>query len=125
MIEYDQGFSYRQSENISGFYYCCLHFDSCDSDFIWGEIEPEYVQQDQLSNTISNDLQFAEQCKIGVPHLAYLWRQTPIKGYLAAPMYGNDKFCLPSAPWKLNSDSFIKSSFIKFYDHSELDKACE
>ena len=36
-----------------------------------------------------------------MPHLAYLWRETPIKGYLAAPIYGRNEFRLPAAPWKV------------------------
>ena len=47
-------------------------------------------------------------CPVGtrwkMPSFAYLWRETPIKGYLAAPIYSADIYRLPAAPWKLSSD---------------------
>ena len=50
-------------------------------------------------------------CPVGtgwkVPSLAYLWRETPIQGYLTAPIYSTDIYRLPAAPWKLSSDEII------------------
>ena len=47
-------------------------------------------------------------CPLGtswkMPSFAYLWRETPIKGYLAAPIYSTDIYRLPAAPWKISSD---------------------
>ena len=44
-----------------------------------------------------------------VPSLAYLWRETPIQGYLAAPIYSTDNYRLPAAPWKISADEIISN----------------
>ena len=99
-VTYSQPITYDQSE-ISGFYYCCIEYQQCDNDAgNWFEFMKGDVTHN--GNEIHIKLgNFIGWCEMKVPHVAYLWRQTPIKGYLAAPIYGNDKFSLPSGPWKL------------------------
>ena len=108
-LEYNQKIRYNQTE-ISGFYFCCLDdFDQCDH-FArnWVEIEKENVEVNKDNATFDTIIIYVgkipacqRQDYYRVPHLAYLWRETPIKGYLAAPIYGMDKFNLPAAPWKV------------------------
>jgi len=114
VIEYDKSFSYIISEDITGFYYCCLHFDNCDTfSENWKEIKEDFIHWDNFANTISIYIKSFEHCELQVPHFAYLWKQTPIEGYLSAPIYGKDSFRLPSAPWKLNTHGFSNLEKIK------------
>ena len=109
LLEYDQKIKYNQSE-ISGFYFCCLdNFDRCDHfSRNWVEVEKKNVQSNETNkdfdmiNIYVGEIPACQRPDYyRVPHLAYLWRETPIKGCLAAPIYGRDKFSLPAAPWKV------------------------
>ena len=102
-LTYNQQITYDQAE-ISGFYYCCKDdFDYCDIvPRNWVEIGKERVILNSTKmdvDVIEIDVANLPVCH-RIPHIAYLWRETPIKGYLAAPIYGSDQFRLPSAPWK-------------------------
>ena len=52
-------------------------------------------------------MEYVELCKLlptpslrTVPHIAYLWRETPIRGYRNAPIQSVvDRYGLPAAPW--------------------------
>jgi sialate O-acetylesterase len=112
-LKYNQKITYNQTE-ISGFYYCCLdEFEHCDMlAKNWVEVKKESVKINSTAldidvmNIYVGELKecyrnFSSENFYRVPHIAYLWRETPIKGYLAAPIYGKDKFKLPSAPWKV------------------------
>ena len=35
----------------------------------------------------------------GVTQLAYMWADKRVKEYLGAPIYADDEFRLPAAPW--------------------------
>ena len=39
--------------------------------------------------------------------LAYLWRDTPTKRMTGLPIYSNDTFRLPGAPWKFELPFFL------------------
>ena len=44
--------------------------------------------------------------------LAYLWETTPVLGTEALPMYADDEFRLPGAPWiKTGENFFLKNEF--------------
>lgn len=103
-LEYTQDIIYNNDE-ISGFYYCCMEdYYECDrgNNKNWMELEKELVEK---RNHKTMDIKVGELivCDMEVPHLAYLWRQTPIKNYLGAPIYANDAFGLPSPPWKMSA----------------------
>ena len=89
-LKFDRPISYDQSE-ISGFYYCCLDYEECDKDagawfdFMKGDVEQ--VDPKVINIKTGNLIGW---CEMEVPHEAYLWQQTPIKGYLNAPIYSTD-----------------------------------
>jgi len=105
-LTYDQEITYNNDE-ISGFYYCCMSdYNECDrgNSKNWMELEKELVEfddSDGKSDTIRIKVGELIVCDIEIPHLAYLWRQSPIKNYLGAPIYAKDSFGLPSPPWKM------------------------
>jgi len=107
-LVYDQEISYDNEEK-SGFYYCCwLDFNECNrgNNGHWVELDKKLVKYDNsngMSNTINILVGEIIVCEIEIPHIAYLWRQTPIKKYLGAPIYAKDTFALPSAPWQMTS----------------------
>ena len=107
-LVYDQEISYNNEEK-SGFYYCCwLDFNECNrgSNGHWVEIDKKLVKYNDsngMSSTIDILIGEIIVCEIEIPHIAYLWRQTPIKKYLGAPIYAKDTFALPSAPWQMTS----------------------
>ena len=39
--------------------------------------------------------------------LAYLWETTPVLGTEALPMYADDEFRLPGAPWIKTGENFF------------------
>ena len=46
--------------------------------------------------------EFASNSTLEKPHIAYLWRETPIQGYKNAPIQSLiDGYGLPGAPWKI------------------------
>ena len=108
-LQYDQKIKYNQTE-ISGFYFCCLdNYNRCDHlEQNWMEVKKEYVKLNDTNDDFDVIYIYAGEipaCQrpdyYRMPHLAYLWRETPIKGYLAAPIYSRDRFRLPAAPWKV------------------------
>ena len=97
-ITYDKQISYNNTE-ISGFYYCCQGSD-CDSNnaIAWPEFGKELVSHPAdsvIRITITDDV-----CgdHLSQPLVAYLWRNCPVTGYLAAPIYSVDEYRLPAAP---------------------------
>ena len=46
-----------------------------------------------------------------IPSLAYLWRETPFQGYLAAPIYSTNSYQLPAAPWKISPHEISNPEF--------------
>ena len=96
------GITYSNAE-ISGFYACCLEYDLCDAGAAgnWLKLAKELVQFDAAQNKITVD--YSGECANsgGANGIAYLWEDSPVKGMLAAPIYSNDDFRLPAAPWKI------------------------
>ena len=46
------------------------------------------------------DLRLATKCAYNeIRNLAYLWEDNPVLEYLGAPIYANDEYKLPGAPW--------------------------
>ena len=37
--------------------------------------------------------------EVAVGNLAYMWADKKVKGYLGAPIYADDEYRLPAAPW--------------------------
>ena len=37
--------------------------------------------------------------EVAVGNLAYMWADKRVKEYLGAPIYADDEFMLPAAPW--------------------------
>ena len=37
--------------------------------------------------------------EVAVRNLAYMWADKRVKGYLGAPIYADDEYGLPGAPW--------------------------
>jgi len=108
-ITYDQDIIYDNQE-VSGYYYCCSDYASCDIKN--GEEWKEIVAIIDIGrNFITFDVK--ELCVANEtwkpPHLAYLWKETPIQGYLTAPIYSRDDFRLPAAPWKISSIEITRS----------------
>ena len=106
VVEYDTELTYDNTE-ISGFYYCCEEdVEACGfvaNNFV--EMEKRLVSQLD-GRHIRLELE-RTMCPMGATPtgLAYLWRQTPVKGYLAAPIYAADRYRLPAAPWKARPGS--------------------
>ena len=94
------GITYDNTE-ISGFYVCCVEYDTCDNDYArWALIPDEKVVVDISQSRITID--HSAECESGPGSgIAYLWDDAPVKGMLAAPIYSNDRFRLPAAPWKV------------------------
>ena len=99
-ITYDQEFTYNDNE-ISGFYICCLEFDECTKAAGNWELMPkESVTGSESGKTIIIDLALATKCAYNeIRNLAYLWEDKPVLEYLGAPIYANDEYKLPGAPW--------------------------
>merc|ERR1712223_856335 len=91
-IMYDKPFIWDVVES-EGFYICCLDsIDECNNiDAAWEKLPDESVSFDD--QTLSMNL---PSCAVG---LAYLWETTPVLGTRALPMYADDEFGLPGAPW--------------------------
>jgi len=107
-LKYDQDISYT-NEEISGFFYCCtFDFEECDSgsNRNWKELSQELVEFDGF-NVITIKIGELVVCEMEVPHIAYLWRQTPVVNYLGAPIYSKDLYSLPSAPWKISASNIV------------------
>jgi len=107
---YDQDLTYDDSE-ITGFYYCCTAYEECDfRQNHFEEVGKELVKV-KGSNMIAVNLESLMCEDLRKPALAYLWRQTPVEGYLAAPIYADDAFRLPANPWKFAFDD--ESDFVR------------
>lgn len=91
--------TYDQTE-ISGLYYCCKDMEECDKNSNnWPEISKDRVYL-LLGFILKVNTTNLDGCTgLNPLQIAYLWRQTPIKGYLAAPVYSTGTG-LPWAPWK-------------------------
>ena len=99
-VEYKSGqeFTYDNSE-ISGFSVCCVQFKLCDSREAWTVLDRASTMK-ATRYTIQVNVQGI--CDQGNPTgLAYLWEDTPTKRMIGLPIYSNDSFHLPGAPWKL------------------------
>ena len=112
-IMYDKPFIWDVVES-EGFYICCLDsIDECNSiDAAWEKVQHtlplffncffyKHIQFIQLPDeSVSFDDQTLSMnlpsCAVG---LAYLWETTPVLGTRALPMYADDEFGLPGAPW--------------------------
>ena len=92
------GITYDNTE-ISGFYVCCEEYSTCDyANGRWTKISKEYVTADTVSGIVTVD--FSAECPSTSPTgIAYMWEDTPVQGMLAAPIYSDDEFRLPAAPW--------------------------
>jgi len=110
-LTYDQQVSYN-NEEISGFYYCCTDYDRCDEQeegkhpkANWLELDKQLVTFKTTKDSSSIDINIGELivCEIEVPHIAYLWRETPVEKYIGAPIYATNQYHLPSAPWKMSA----------------------
>jgi hypothetical protein len=111
-LKYDQEIVYN-NEELSGFYYCCkLDYYDCDREKNrnWIELDKQLVEF-VGSDVIHIKIGELVVCEMEVPHIAYLWRQTPIENYLGAPIYSKDSFSLPSAPWKKFFRSLYKENY--------------
>ena len=54
----------------------------------------------QPGTKIIIDLRLATKCAYNeIRNLAYLWEDNPVLEYLGAPIYANDEYKLPGAPW--------------------------
>ena len=102
-INYDQTFSYSNAET-SGFYICCSHLDECttdadgDSITLWEELPKESVTVENKKFKV--DLTFATRClPEDIKNLGYIWAENPVKEYLSLPIYADDEYRLPGAPW--------------------------
>ena len=62
-----------------------LYFSQVDSDVTLGDFDTISIA------SVSDDC----------TGLAYLWAETPVQGMEAAPIYADDEFGLPGAPWKI------------------------
>lgn len=101
-IIYDQPFTYN-SQEISGFYYCSILYNNCDSKVgLWRKIEPSRVTFIKNENRIKIDLE-----KLNPTGLAYLWEDTPTKTNFGLPIYADDEYYLPAAPWKVQVESSL------------------
>lgn len=92
-IEFDQPFTWNPIES-EGFYVCCSPtFEECDStNGAWEEMpDGSVIYSDQHLSLHLDD------CAKG---LAYLWRESPVLGTRALPIYSVDSYGLPAAPWK-------------------------
>lgn len=96
-VTFDQAFTYNNAE-ISGFYVCCSSIASCDAaEGSWTRVPKDAVTVVLEEKKILLDL--SEGCNSA---LAYAWEDIPVEAYLGAPIYANDRFQLPAAPWKVN-----------------------
>ena len=105
LVEYNQGFSYDNSE-ISGFYVCCINYSECDTRDAWQRMERSRAKRNSATFI---ELNLKEICGYDKPTgLAYLWEDIPTKRFMGLPIYGNDNFSLPAAPWKTDVTLFVE-----------------
>jgi len=92
-ITYDQTFSWNSKET-EGFYICTEpDANTCNSEGAgrWTKIPANSVTALDQSLTMIVDGKATA--------LAYLWETTPVIGTEALPIYADDEFRLPGAPW--------------------------
>ena len=94
-----QEFTYN-NEETSGFYICCAEFEECLA-ADWEELPKDSVTVPaNPGTTILVDTAFATKClPYQIRNLAYAWADTPAAKYLGLPVYSNDEYRLPGAPW--------------------------
>ena len=109
-INYDQQFTYNNAET-SGFYICCSELDECttaegDSITHWEELPQESVTVN--NKKISVDLTFTTRCQSSdVKNLGYIWDEDPVKETYGLPVYANDAYRLPGAPYYIALSDYI------------------
>lgn len=96
-ILYNKKFIWNVVES-EGFYVCCMETaDACNMvNGAW-----EKLPEGSVSNNDQTLSMMIPSCSIA---LAYLWETTPVLGTRALPMYADDIFGLPGAPWMKNID---------------------
>ena len=95
------GITYKALGDFSGFYSCCVSYDSCQKH----AKEWTKIMKSAVVTVSANMIKLDMSLSCGGKHsdlsgLAYLWEDTPIRSYLAAPIYSKDSFKMPAAPWK-------------------------
>lgn len=105
-VTYDQEFTYDNSE-ISGFSICCKDYSECDYyQDAWKVLDRYHGKKDSSTSIMVN---IQDVCGQNSPTgLAYLWEDTPTKRMIGLPIYSNDRFQLPAAPWKYELDKTPK-----------------
>jgi len=84
------------------FFVCCLeNVDLCDQVPYGQGWEGVSIHSQPGNDTIDIDISSACVDK-PINGLAYLWLETPCSGEAACPLYSNDQFRLPVAPFKLD-----------------------
>ena len=95
-ISYDQEFTWNSSET-QGFYICTQpDFETC-------------INQAGMFQKISSSVSVTNQSlsfkvDLSTIAVAYLWETTPVLGTEALPIYANNEFKLPGAPWMIMID---------------------
>jgi len=103
VVEFDQDLIYNAAAEISGFYFCPLAPDQCDLGATldtWAPVPQGLVVQVD-SKTLVIDMAGFEGVAQG--SLGYLWRESPVKETLGLPIYADDEYGLPGAPWKFST----------------------
>ena len=101
-ILYDQPFTYNNLET-SGFWICCQEFDACNNQDDWGWYEMVKSNVTAVTEESKVMVDLTGLCdwtgEVAVGNLAYMWADKKVKGYLGAPIYADDEYRLPAAPW--------------------------
>ena len=100
-VRYDEDpIAYLPGEN-SGFFFCCGERtnSSCNGDLVvpatdWKLVSVENVKQEE-TDMISISL---PRCN-GPSSLGYLWAESPVTITHGLPIYSNNQYGLPAAPW--------------------------
>lgn len=102
IVHYKENITYNNQET-SGFSVCCISYSECDE--AWIVLE---MTRGKMETSMTVTVNFEEVCGDNVPTgLAYLWEDTPTKRMFGLPIYSNDKFHLPGAPWKFELAQFM------------------
>jgi len=103
VVEFDQDLIYNYGAEISGFYFCPRRPEECDLGATvdsWLQVPQGLVVQLD-SKTLVIDMASFEGVAQG--SLGYIWRESPVKETLGLPIYADDKYGLPGAPWKFST----------------------
>ena len=99
-ILYDQAFKWDPVES-EGFYTCCLaSVADCNSQ------SNQWTKLPEGSVSYSNKA-LSMQIPACATALAYMWEITPVLGTKALPIYADDEFELPGAPWIKELDKML------------------